>query len=295
MPRVDQMKELNQEAQIARDAGRILLSYFGSDLLTTESKGPRDLVTAADLAAEQCILAALTEAFPGDGVVGEEGTNTATTTGRRWYVDPLDGTMNFSQEIPFWCVSIALYQESGAVIGVVHDPIRDETFRAVSGLGAWCNERRIRCSGPERLADAFVHITIDFNERSLLEGLEDVRAVAPRVLRTRNMGSAALALAYVAAGRFDAMLHRSAHTWDYAGGAALILEAGGVVSDLDARPFSESSVSMVAAANAGLHAELLDLIRLREAARINSPCNWRDGIPFSYARAPERLFRSSWP
>jgi myo-inositol-1(or 4)-monophosphatase len=261
-------KQLDAAAQIAREAGEILLSYSGSDRIDVQTKGLRDVVTAADFSAEKHILSRLRDQFAGDGVVAEEGGAVESESGRRWYVDPLDGTVNYSRGIPIWCVSMALMEGGKPVLGVVYDPIRDEMFTAVSGHGARCNGLLIRCSNPDSLSATYVHVTIDFNQSSMLEGIDDITAVAPRVLRTRNIGSAALALAYVAAGRFDAMLHRYANTWDYAGGVALIAEAGGVVSDMEGRPFSETSVTMVAAANEKVHSGLLDLLRTQASTRI---------------------------
>lgn len=258
--------ELSEVVRIAREAGEILVSYFETNLVHTRAKGPRDVVTAADFAAEKHVLDQLRTAFPDDGVVAEEGSRVGSGSGRTWYVDPLDGTLNYSRGLPIWCVSIALFEGGRPILGVIHDPLRSETFRAAHGQGVWCNESALATSGPERLSDAFVHVTIDFNDDSMLEGIDDVRIIAPRVLRTRNIGSAALALAYVAAGRFDAMLHRHAHTWDYAAGVALIQEAGGAVTDMRGEPFSQMSTSLVAASNAGIQAELLALVLSRAPA-----------------------------
>jgi myo-inositol-1(or 4)-monophosphatase len=253
--------DLNAVTDIAREAGEILLSYFGTDRLATRAKGDRDVVTAADLASEHLLLQRLSDAFPGDGVVGEEGTRVPASTGRRWLIDPLDGTLNFAHGIPIWCVSVALFEGAIPILGVVHDPIRAETFSGARGLGAWCNGSPAMCSEVRRAASAVVHLTIDFNERSLLEGLEDIRLLAPRVMRTRNIGSAALALAYVAAGRLDAMLHRFANAWDYGAGAFLVQEAGGSTSGIDGEPYTDQTFAIAAAATPELRAELLSLLR----------------------------------
>jgi myo-inositol-1(or 4)-monophosphatase len=265
---MDLQTELGEAAGIARDAGGLLLSYFGSDRVEAREKGLRDVVTAADVAAENLVLKRLRSAFPRDGIVAEEGGHADSASGRWWYVDPLDGTFNYSRGVPIWCVSLSLVADGQPIVGVIHDPIRGETFSAAAGRGARCNGHRMQCSDVSRLSDACVHVTIDFNEHSLLEGIEDVAAVAPRVLRTRNTGSAALALAYVAAGRFDAMLHRYAHTWDYAGGVALIREAGGAVSDMAGNAFTEKTKCIVATANTGLGRQLLELVQRRASSQI---------------------------
>jgi myo-inositol-1(or 4)-monophosphatase len=265
---MDLSAELDGATGIAVVAGDLLLSYFGSDRVEVREKGSRDVVTAADVAAEKLVIDRIREAFPSDGLVAEEGGRVESQNGRVWYVDPLDGTMNYSRDIPIWCVSLGLLEDGRPIVGVIHDPIRGETFAAATGHGAWCNGRSIRCSGGRGLAQACVHVTIDFNQNSLLEGIDDVVALAPRVYRTRNIGSAALALAYVAAGRFDAMLHRFANAWDYAAGVALIEEAGGSVTDLHGAPFTEETCALVAAASSELRAELVDLVRARPSTRI---------------------------
>jgi myo-inositol-1(or 4)-monophosphatase len=226
-------------------------------------KGPRDVVTAADLASERHVLRRLTELFPGDGVVAEEGGRVPAGGGRAWYVDPLDGTMNFSRGIPVWAVSLALFEDGRPALGVVHDPIRQEAFTALAGSGAWCNEEPITCSDVTELSSAVVHVTIDFNDASMLEGVDDIKLVAPRVLRTCNLGSAALALAYVAAGRFDAMLHRFAHAWDYGAGVVLVQEAGGSVTDLRGAPYTSDTFALAAGSTLRLQGSLLDLLRPR--------------------------------
>lgn len=256
----DVYSELASARDIAEETGEILLSYFRSDRIDIQDKGPRDRVTAADLAAERHATARLRSLFPHDGIVAEEGSNVEASVDRCWYLDPLDGTMNFSRGIGTWCVSLALYEGGRPLLGVIRDPLQDETFTSIAGEGARCNGAPIRGAPTAKLSDAFVHLTVDFNDASMLEGVEDLSSIAPRVMRTRNIGSAALALAYVAAGRFDAMLHRSAHMWDYAAGVALLMEAGGAVTDMNGASFSAHSISMAAACNNRLRHALLDLV-----------------------------------
>jgi len=261
-------RELSQAAEIAREAGTVLLPYMASERMETRAKGDRDVVTAADMAAEALIRTRLAEAFPGDGMLGEEGTDVAASGQRCWCIDPLDGTLNFSRMLPIWCVSLALFEGSQPVLGVIHDPIRGETFTAARGVGAFCDGLRIVTSGRSRLAEAFVHMTVDFHEGSMREGLEDLVELAPRVYRTRNIGSAALALAYVAAGRFDAMMHRYANPWDYGAGVVLIEEAGGTVTNIAGDPYTLSDRSVVTASGSELHAALLALVKPSRPSRL---------------------------
>ena len=260
--------EIEAVAGIARQAGAIVLSYFRTDRMAAREKGERDVVTAADIAAERLIVDRLRSIFPQDGIVAEEGSRAVSRGSRVWYIDPLDGTLNYSRGIPIWCVSIGLFEDGLPTLGVIYDPTRDEVFCASTGKGAWRDEERLRCSGVKASADAFIHLTVDFKDPHLLVGIDDLEVLAPAVLRTRNLGSAALALAYVAAGQLDAMVHRSASTWDYCAGIALIREAGGVVTAMDGRPYVEGEESMLAAATPELHAELLTRLQGNGMSRL---------------------------
>jgi myo-inositol-1(or 4)-monophosphatase len=246
---------------IARRSGDLLLTYFRTDRLDAQLKGQRDLVTAADTSSEHLILDGLRSAFPGDGIIAEEGGSAVSEDGLRWCVDPLDGTMNFARGLPMWCVSLSLFLRDEPILGVIHDPLRQQTFCAARGLGARRNGAPIRVSSVADPAQAFVHLTIDFDDRDNLTGIHDAIAVAPRVLRTRNFGSAALSLAYVSTGWLDAVLHRSANAWDYGAGAVLIQEAGGMVTGIDGEPYRLQTRTMAAACTSQLHQELVDLLR----------------------------------
>jgi myo-inositol-1(or 4)-monophosphatase len=258
---MDLGSELEAATTMAQGAGEILLSYFDTDRVSTRVKGHRDVVTAADLASERYLAQRLAETFPDDGLVAEEGSTSEAGSGRQWFVDPLDGTLNYSRGIPIFCVSIALVERNQPVVGVIHDPIRRETFGAVAGQGAWLNGVRISSSSVNELADAVIHLTVDFEEVSMREGIEDLTHLVPRIMRSRNTGSAALGLAYVAAGRLDAMLHRFAHTWDFAAGVLLVREAGGHVTAMSGTPYDASDSSVAAAATTNLHAELIEILR----------------------------------
>lgn len=252
--------ELAATIDIATRAADLVLSYVGSDRVDVRAKGIGDVVTAADTAAESFILERLRTKFQGDGVVGEEGASIEGRSGRTWYVDPLDGTLNFSRNLPIWCVSLALYEGDRPLIAVIRDPLTGETFSAGRGIGSYCNDRRIRCSTVQAPSDSVVHITVDLKDLGVTAGLDDIVAIAPRVLRTRNIGSAALAMAYVAAGRFDAMLHRFAHSWDYGAGVLLVQEAGGIVTDMRGEAFTPRTPDVCATSNESLQREFLAML-----------------------------------
>lgn len=255
------IEELVLAEEVAIEAGEILMRYFRSDRVGAREKGARDVVTAADLESEALVTERLRQAFPRDGIVGEEGSAVPPRANRRWYLDPLDGTLNFSRGLPIWCVSLSLFEGDQPVLGVIHDPIHHETFHAVAGQGAFRGEERLRGSTVDDVAHALVHVTVDFHQESMWQGIEDLRLLAPRVLRTRNIGSAALALAYVAAGHFDAMVHHYANPWDYGAGVALVREAGGVVTEVTGAPYTVASRGILAAAHPALHAQLLAALR----------------------------------
>lgn len=267
-PSVAVSDELHEIGALAVGAGKILLDHMSSERMDTRAKGDRDVVTAADLASEQFIIDWLRRNFPDDGIIGEEGSQTISRSGRRWAVDPLDGTLNYSRGLPIWCVSISCFEADEPILGVVYDPLREEVFSAARGLGAWLNGEPISPRPTANVADAYVHVTVDFKDAGVQIGLEDMLAVAPRVLRTRNLGSAALSLAYVACGRLDAVLHRFAYVWDYGAGACLVREAGGHISSMDGAPYTFECQSIVAAGTQPVHAGLIDTLKTVEESRV---------------------------
>src|SRR5947209_6585334 len=138
--------ELEMAVDIARETSDLVLSYFGTDRVNPQLKGERDVVTAADVASEKLVLDRLKSSFPNDGVVAEEGSRFDVPSGRRWYVDPLDGTLNYSRGVPIWCVSLSLFDQAGPLLGVICDPVRGELFSAGRGLGAWRDGREMHCA-----------------------------------------------------------------------------------------------------------------------------------------------------
>lgn len=258
---MEYLETLEVVQAIAREAGEIALSYFRSDRVAGRVKGERDVVTAADVASEEHIVRRLREIFPGDAILAEEGGAASSSNDRCWCVDPLDGTLNYSRGLPIWCVSISLFLNQIPVLGVIHDPLGGETFCAAKGCGAKVNGEAIGNRDACGLAQALVHISIDFHDDSRRAGVDDVQRLAPRVLRTRNIGAVGLALAYVAAGRLDAVLHRFAHPWDYGAGVVLIQESGGTATTIQGETYSQSSPSVLAAGNDALHRDLVALVR----------------------------------
>lgn len=213
--------------RLAHEAGAILLEHWSQRAgLTVTSKRAGDFVSDADRAAEGHIRAMLAAERPEDGWLGEE-TGAAAGQGRRWIVDPLDGTTNFLRGIGHWCVSIALEEAGTRVLGVVHDPVKGETFAAAHGQGATLNGQPIAVAQTAVLSDALFGTGIPFGGMAHIDDhAADIARLMPRCAGVRRMGAAALDLAYVAAGRLDGFWERRLQPWDIAAGLVLLREAG---------------------------------------------------------------------
>ena len=221
--------------QAARKASRRLVRDFGEvENLTVSVKGAGDFVSAADRKAEETIREMLMEARPNYGWLGEESDPVeGKDPTRRWIVDPLDGTTNFLNGIPHWAISIALEQKGEIVAGVVYDPAKDEMFVAEKGTGAWMNDRRLRVSGASEPSRMLFATGLPFGGRpGLPDMMQDLAAILPRTSGVRRLGSAALDLAYVAAGRYTGYWERKLNAWDIAAGLILVREAGGLVGSI---------------------------------------------------------------
>jgi myo-inositol-1(or 4)-monophosphatase len=254
---------VNVMIKAARKAARSLLHDFGEiENLQVSSKGPGDFVSRADIKAEQLIRGELTEARPNYGWLGEESAEVkGTDPTRRWLVDPLDGTTNFLHGLPHWAVSIALEHKGEIVAGVVYDPIKDEMFVAEKGAGAYLNDRRLRVSGRRDLLEMLFATGIPFGgSPDLPRALREIASLTPRTAGIRRWGSAALDLAYVAAGRYDGFWERKLNPWDTAAGLLLVREAGGFVGTIEGEgnPVEDKSVL---AGNGNVYETLRETIR----------------------------------
>jgi myo-inositol-1(or 4)-monophosphatase len=187
--------------------------------------------------AERTIRELLETERPHDGLLGEEGSRQAGESGRRWVVDPLDGTVNYLYGIPQWCVSVALEDSEGALAGVVLDPVGKELFAAERGAGAHLNGAPIRVRDGTSLDRALVATGFSYEPKRRAEQAEVASRVLPRVRDIRRAGSAALDLAWVAAGRLDGFYERGVKPWDWAAGRLLVEEAGGATRDLPGEPY----------------------------------------------------------
>ncbi len=244
--------DLELAERAARAAGEVLLSYYGRPPEGVESKSSAtDLVSDADREAERTIRELLEAERPQDGLVAEEGSRAEAASGRRWVVDPLDGTINFLYGFPAWAVSVALEDGDGALVGVVHSPIHGETFRAVRGEGALLGDRTLRVRPERPLEQALVATGFSYEPDRRAVQAEAIAKLLPRARDIRRAGAAALDLAWVAAGRVDAFFERGLHHWDWAAGRLLVEEAGGSCAWLD-----DGWPGLLAASHDGLLAEL---------------------------------------
>jgi myo-inositol-1(or 4)-monophosphatase len=268
-------EELAFAIDLARRAGTILTDGY-ENVATVEHKSKRDVVTDVDYRSEELIIGAIRGRYPGDAILAEEsgshgaragagGTDaggSADPGGRTWVIDPLDGTVNYANGIPFYCVAIGLVANGHPVVGVVFDPARDDLYSAAADGPALLNGQPVRASGKESLADYVVSMAIIGRG-----GIWRERRVARQIRIARRMGSSALALAYVGSGRFDAMIQNGGlSAWDMAA-AGLVAERGGAtVTDLDGGDWWDldrpSTTHSVVAAPAPQHAELLRLLHV---------------------------------
>jgi myo-inositol-1(or 4)-monophosphatase len=253
---------LNFAIQVARDAGNLLVQRLGSAQIS--NKGDIDLVTEADIAAEELIIDRIRSHYPLHGILAEESGEAvqqgASRSEWKWIIDPLDGTTNYAHGYPCFCVSIALEHAGALEIGVVYDPMRDEMFAAERGQGATLNERRIRVSGVEELNSAMMCTGFPYDVRTRPDFARDFTNFTLHAQAVRRDGSAALDLAYIACGRFDGFWEDGLNPWDIAAGAILVSEAGGRITNYENEPL-DIYTKKVVASNGRVHEAMLRLLR----------------------------------
>ncbi|WP_309119019.1 inositol monophosphatase family protein [Paenibacillus sp.] len=257
---------------MASKAGEYMKSKLGQSLNVQVKTSMHDLVTEVDKGTEILIRKIIRTYFPTHAILGEEGVEPGAEASRLaleamkdeeyvWIVDPIDGTTNFVHGLPFFSVSIALAHRGEVIVGVVYDPSRDELFVAEKGKGAYVHGKRMSVSPEERLEDSLVATGFPTDrERVLPLALKQIEAVAPKVRNIRSAGSAALHLAYVAAGRLSGFWEANLNAWDIAAGMLLVHEAGGRVTDMRGEPYG-LHVRDVAATNGRIHEELIEILK----------------------------------
>ena len=226
----DGRSALGVALEATRTAGEIIRGGWNSDRQIT-FKGRADIVTDIDVAAEKAVLEILTSAFPDFGILAEESQPVSGSSPFRWVVDPLDGTRNYAHSIPHFCTIVALAEGDDIVAGVVYDPVREETFTAAKGQGAFLNGDRISVTETSELSRSLLSFDLGYVDEKAALAIDMLRSLWPGMYSVRMMGSAGLGVAYAASGRVDLFFHHSLSPWDIAAGLILTREAGGRIVD----------------------------------------------------------------
>ncbi|MCW5846462.1 MAG: inositol monophosphatase [Anaerolineae bacterium] len=275
---LDRRHALTTAVTIAREAGGLLMDGFGREKQIERKSSALDWVTQFDKASEELIVGRLRDAFPDHALVGEEGTNIGDGDGYRWYVDPLDGTTNYAHDFPVFCVSMSLYDGDQPVLGVIYDPVLDECFTAIAGEGAWLEtakgRRRMHVSRETDLVGALLATGFPYDVHTSPENnLDYFSAFVLRAQGIRRAGSAALDMAYVAAGRLDGYWEFKVFCWDVSAAILMVMEAGGHVTLLDGQPMVLQRQFNVLASNGHLHPSMMAVIGATKAGRPAAPAD----------------------
>ena len=237
--------DLNIMIKASEKASKALIRDFGEvEKLQVSVKGPSDFVTNADIKSERIIIEELTKSKKNYSIISEEGNNNSNNDkDNYWIIDPIDGTTNFLHGVPHFAISIALKSKNEIVSGLVYDPIKDEMFYAEKNNGAYFNNQRIRVSNKNKLENCLFGT-----------GDNQIKEIKTNNIKTRNLGSAALDMAYVASGRLDGYFQKNLNIWDIASGIILIKEAGGIINDIDINKYE---VEKVLASSANINEKLI--------------------------------------
>ena len=244
--------------EAAREAGALLLELWRSPAIGIRSKSSAtDLVSEADERAERAIVTTIRKRRPDDALVAEEGSSARGSSGVSWYVDPLDGTINYLYGIPHWSVSICCADTAGPLAGVVFDPLRDELFSAARGGGAHLGDRRLAVTDKRDLASALIATGFGYDAAQRETQGRIIANVVGDVRDVRRFGSAALDLSWVAIGRFDGYFESVENPWDWMAGAMFVREAGGLVTLLEPK---DPAFPRIIASGPGIHDDLVTLL-----------------------------------
>ncbi|WHY91472.1 inositol monophosphatase family protein [Neobacillus cucumis] len=257
--------ELSIAMQALKSSGSILMKWLKP--LKEEWKGAINPVTSADKESERIIVEAIQHAFPDDIIISEEMNpvdESVVENKRRWYLDPLDGTVNFMRGLPHWCISIALVNENNqTVCAVVYDPSREEVYSAIKGKGAWCNGERLQVSQITELNRSVAASGFPYSfENPETNNLWEWTKITPRVLTMRSLGAAAKDLCEVAKGRIDIFWEQDLERWDITAASLICNEAGATVTDMKGTTL-EGPGNHVIVANSSLHQQVLELFKDR--------------------------------
>ncbi|HUO58629.1 MAG TPA: inositol monophosphatase family protein [bacterium] len=265
---------LKTAVEAAKAAGKIHRAYYGHvHNIRFKSRNKLNLVTEVDTLCEKVVLRLLRRRFPNHGFWGEESGRSPNTSSLTWLVDPLDGTTNYAHGYPFFCCSVALIQDRKPILGVIYDALRDECFTAKKGRGAFLNGKRLHVSQTRSLAESLVCTGFAYAVRETHYNLDNFRQFVLKAQGVRRDGSAAMNLAYVAAGRFDGFWERGIQAWDMAAGVLMVTEAGGKLTDISGKPFDLMAENALAS-NGQIHGQIFRILKNGRDER-----NWKARRP----------------
>jgi myo-inositol-1(or 4)-monophosphatase len=260
MPINDQICRFSMD--ICIEAGKILLSSFRSNDMEISYKSRTDLVTNMDYRSEEFLFNSIRAQYPDHDIIAEEGSRKDTDSEYLWYVDPLDATNNYAHGIPFFCISVGVYSRSSksVVAGAVYDPCHDEMFSAVKNCGAFCNDYPLKTSYIQEMGVALLATGFPYNKDDMTcNNLNEFNRFLPRVQCIRRIGSAALDLCYLAAGRLDGYWEPMLKPWDTAAGSLIVSEAGGKVTKYNGETF-DPEYPEILASNGFLHSRMVSIL-----------------------------------
>lgn len=244
----------------AKLAGKVIMDNYGKIGEISFKGNKKSLLTKVDLKAEKVILDTIKKKFPRHNIISEESGIENKKSKYTWIIDPIDGTTNFVQGIPFFCVSIAVARDNKVVLGVVYEPIRKELFFAGKNKGSFLNNRKIKVSDKNNINDAVLGFSLPSESKAAVKSLYKVAELFPQIRAVRNSGSAALNLCNVACGRYDLWFSMFINSWDAAAGFLIIEEAGGKVTDLKGRSWDVNKKQIIAS-NKKLYNKFLKLLK----------------------------------
>ncbi|MFB6226153.1 MAG: inositol monophosphatase [Candidatus Paceibacteria bacterium] len=260
------MKRKRVAVKAAKEAGNYLEQQFNKDGVNIDKKdeGSFNLITESDKESEQIIVDTIRESYPDHSIVKEESDRIGGTSGYSWYIDPIDGTTNFAQKIPHFCISIALYKKDKPILGLVFNPVSDEMFYAdTEDQQAYLNNKEIKVSTKSKLSESIIATGFPYDRSGKLsmKNIDMMRSFLKQdVGGIRRMGAAALDFCYLAAGRIDGYWEYNLSPWDYAAGAIILQQAGGNITDPGGNDYDISQKDVVTS-NDNIHSTMLEVIK----------------------------------
>lgn len=261
-----QSRDLRFAIQTAKSAGKILMKYYGKVDYKLKDGLSRSLLTKADTESEEFIISQIKKKFPEHAIFAEE-SGASGDSDFIWYIDPLDGTLNFAHGFPHFCVSIALAHDGKPVVGAVYDPYKDDLFFAEKGKGAFLENKKLRIkkkifvSGVDKLKGAIIGYDIGGSDKNIakIEGIMKIFILVSQA--TRSLNTTALDMCYVACGRIDAFFTAASHEWDVAAGGLILKEAGGTFTNADGSPWDLKRLGLRMASNGRIHRQILEAVK----------------------------------